>query len=94
MPQTSSPKPKTFAWPMLLFVPISLSPSATTFKSELETLLLDATFLPDGGVLGFNLEHYYPVQNSSSSYVDLSHVGECLKGTDAGIIRFMSQLGV
>jgi hypothetical protein len=75
-------------------VPTSLSPSATSFKSELETLLLDPTFLPDGGVLGFDLEHYYPVQNSSSSYVDLKHVGECLKGTDAEIMAIAKELSL
>ena len=75
-------------------VPISLSPSATAFKNELETLLLDATFLPDGGVLGFNLEHYYPAQNSSSSYVNLSNVGECLKGTDAEIMAIAMELSL
>ena len=75
-------------------VPTPLSPSATSFKSELETLLLDPTFLPDGGVLGFNLEHYYPVQNSSSSFVDLNLVGECLKGTDAEIMAIAKDLSL
>ena len=58
--------------------PMSLSPSATALKNEFETLLLDPTFLPDGGLLGFHLEHYHPVQNSSSSFVNLEYVGECL----------------
>ena len=75
-------------------VPTSLSPSATSFKSELETLLLDPTFLPDGGVLGFDLEHCYPVQNSSSSYVDLKHVGECLKGTDGEVMEIAKELSL
>ena len=75
--------------------PISLSPGATAFKSELETLLLDATFLPEGGVLGFNLEHYYPVQDvSSSSYVNLNNVEECLKGTDAEIMAIAKELSL
>jgi hypothetical protein len=74
--------------------PLTLSPSATALKNELETLLLDATFLPDGGLLGFNLEHYYPVQNASSSYVDLNHVAECLKGTDAEIMAIAKELSL
>jgi hypothetical protein len=71
-----------------------LSPSATAFKSELETLLLDASFLPDGGVLGFDLEHYYPVQNSASAYVNLKLVGKCLKGTDAEIMAIAKELSL
>jgi hypothetical protein len=53
---------------------LPLSPGATDFRNELQTLLLDPAFLPDGGLLGFNLEHHYPVQNDSSAYLDLDHV--------------------
>ena len=73
---------------------ISLSPSATALKSELETLLLDASFLPDGGALGFDLEHYYPVQDSSSTYVNLKRVGRCLKGADAEIMAIAKELSL
>ncbi len=71
-----------------------LSPDATDFRNELETLLLDPAFLPDGGLLGFNLEHYYPVQNNSSSYLDLDHVEKCLKGMDAEIMAIARGLSL
>ena len=71
-----------------------LSPGITDFRNELEALLLDPTFLPDGGLLGFNLEHHYPVQNNSSAYVDLGHVEQCLKGVDAEIMTIAKGLSL
>ncbi|KAF8336032.1 hypothetical protein F5887DRAFT_988340 [Amanita rubescens] len=71
-----------------------LSPGATKFRDKLETLLLDSTFLPNGGLLGFDMEHYYPVQNDTSTYVDLRHVGQCLKGTDAEIMAIANYLSL
>lgn len=74
--------------------PTSLSSGAIDFRNELETLLVNPTFLPDGGLLGFNLEHHYPVQNDSSSYVDLGHVEQCLKGVDAEIMAIAKGLSL
>ena len=71
-----------------------LSPGVTDFRNKLEALLLNPTFLPDGGLLGFNLEHHYPVQNNSSAYVDLGHVEQCLKGVDAEIMTIAKGLSL
>ena len=62
-------------------IPLSLSPNALELKGTLEILLLDATFFPDGGWLGFNLQHKYPVYSPAPSY-DLEEMEKCLKGTD------------
>ena len=67
-------------------IPLSLSQNALRLKSALETLLLDATFLPEGGWLGFNLEHQYPVEMlPDGSYFYLDEITKCLKGVDAEI---------
>ena len=71
-----------------------LSPGATNFRDKLETLLLDSTFLPNGGLLGFDMEHYYPVQNDTSTHVDLRHVAQCLKGMDAEIMAIAKDLSL
>ena len=72
----------------------SLSPNAITLKNELEALLLDATFLPNGGCLGFDLQHCYPVEASTSSYVCLGGIEGRLKGSDAEIVQVATELSL
>ena len=75
-------------------MPSSLSRNAIALKNELEILLLDPAFLPNGGYLGFDLEHCYPVDASTSSYVNLRGIEERLKGPDAEIIRVAKELSL
>lgn len=76
-------------------IPLSLSPDALRLKSALETLLRDATFLPEGGWLGFNLVHQYPVEmrpDGSNFYLD--EIRKCLKGLDAEIAWIARELSL
>ncbi|KAF8348606.1 hypothetical protein F5887DRAFT_1157051 [Amanita rubescens] len=76
-------------------IPLFLSPNALGLKNALEALLLDATFLPEGGWLGFNLEHKYPVETySGGTYFDLDEIRKCLKGVDADIARVAKKLSL
>ena len=78
-----------------LTIPVSLSYSAMGLKNTLEALLLDATFFPEGGWLGFNLEHKYPVVNGrDQNYIDLSKIRKCLKGIDAEIVQVAKELSL
>ncbi|KAF8348607.1 hypothetical protein F5887DRAFT_950957 [Amanita rubescens] len=78
-----------------LTIPMSLSHGALGLKNTLETLLLDATFFPEGGWLGFNLEHKYPVAcGEEGNYINLNKIGACLKGIDAEIVRVAKELSL
>ncbi len=78
-----------------LTIPVSLSHGALGLKNALETLLLDATFFPEGGWLGFNLEHQYPVESDGDrNYIELDKIRECLKGIDAEIVRVAKELSL
>ena len=72
---------------------IPLSPNALELKKTLEILLLDATFFPDGGWLGFNLQHKYPVYSLAPSH-DLKKMEKRLKGTDVDIVRVAKELSL
>ena len=76
-------------------IPVSLSPNALGLKNALDSLLLDVTFLPKGGWLGFNLEHKYPVkiQPKGTSF-DLDEIKNCLKGFDAEVVRIAKDLSL
>lgn len=72
-------------------IPLSLSPHALELKNILDILLLDATFFPDGGWLGFNLEHKYPV---NGTFYNLKQIKKNLKGTDAEVVRIAKELSL
>ncbi|XP_055334326.1 uncharacterized protein LOC129585604 [Paramacrobiotus metropolitanus] len=61
-----------------------------TFKAGLEQLLADPTFLPNGGLVGFGLQHKYPVNAETK----LCSVMECLKGNDALVRKVCQQLSL
>ncbi|XP_055334294.1 dentin sialophosphoprotein-like [Paramacrobiotus metropolitanus] len=61
-----------------------------TFKAGLEQLLADPTFLPKGGLVGFGLQHKYPV----NAETDLRTVMECLKGSDALVSKVCQELSL
>ncbi|KAF7331096.1 hypothetical protein MVEN_02449900 [Mycena venus] len=69
------------------------SPSSRTssdIHSSLSALLNDATFLSEGGILGFGLRYAYPVNERTS----LSRMKSLLKGADALLVRASGQLGL
>ncbi|KZV82651.1 hypothetical protein EXIGLDRAFT_585282, partial [Exidia glandulosa HHB12029] len=50
-----------------------------------KTLLADATFMPDGGRLGFGLKHQYPFPTNGSDPWFLDEAAESLKGMDSAL---------
>ncbi|TFY74627.1 hypothetical protein EWM64_g9383 [Hericium alpestre] len=67
-------------------VPPTTVANHTSIKTEMEALLRDPTFLPSGGLLGFGLQHVYPIEKT------LNHVHKVLKGSDAVVWRVCSEL--
>ncbi|XP_055334167.1 uncharacterized protein LOC129585491 [Paramacrobiotus metropolitanus] len=61
-----------------------------TFKTGLEQLLADPTFLPQGGLIGFGLQHKYPV----NAQTKLCTLMERLKGSDALVKKVCEQLSL
>ncbi|KAH9953970.1 hypothetical protein BC827DRAFT_1272990 [Russula dissimulans] len=57
------------------------------FRENLEALLENPEFLPDGGTLGFGLRHVYPINDG------IKHVYGLLKGSDAVVYRSACALG-
>jgi hypothetical protein len=74
---------------------INLNPTPPSnkaeFKSTLSRLLSDSEFLPQGGRLGFGLQHQYPVDSKTGSVEGLL---DCLKGSDAFIRRTCQELSL
>ncbi|KAJ6544292.1 hypothetical protein B0H19DRAFT_1212520 [Mycena capillaripes] len=69
------------------------SPSALAapeLRSALSALLSDATFLSEGGILGFGLRYKYPVDHRTN----LEKMKSLLKGTDALLVRMSEVLGL
>ncbi|PCH40469.1 hypothetical protein WOLCODRAFT_162377 [Wolfiporia cocos MD-104 SS10] len=64
--------------------------TAHGFKSALQRLLDDPTFLPEGGKLGFNLRHEYPGRPD----MDLQTLLGNLKGADAVIEEVCAELAL
>ncbi|KAJ7650770.1 hypothetical protein FB45DRAFT_1077932 [Roridomyces roridus] len=69
------------------------------FERALRALLADSSFLPDDGLLGFGLEHQYPLPSSSQSVSysvpsRLSRVLRLLKGSDAHIRAVSERVGL
>ncbi|KAF7789980.1 hypothetical protein EIP86_000928 [Pleurotus ostreatoroseus] len=80
-----------------LATPNAIPPSVSVpfaFKSELERMLADPTFLPDGGVLGFGFRRVYPVMKNPIVKVPLDYLKPYLKGNDANILHACDDLGL
>ncbi|KAF7288783.1 Fe2OG dioxygenase domain-containing protein [Mycena indigotica] len=71
-----------------------LSEVEVACQSALAALLADPAFLPDGGLLGFGLEHEYPVPRTISDPTTLGHVLYMLKGADARMQRATARAGL
>ena len=65
-------------------------PNEAALKSALSHLLLDPEFLPEGGNLGFGLQHQYPVSKNES----IAELLNCLKGSDSVIRRVCKDLSL
>ncbi|KDQ51577.1 hypothetical protein JAAARDRAFT_139962 [Jaapia argillacea MUCL 33604] len=71
--------------------PITALPACENgLLTAFEKLLLDETFLPAGGSLGFGLRHQYPLPKNGT----LSHLSDCLKGSDAVVMRVCQTLSL
>lgn len=95
----------TLTYNLYRVLPSESGPSTTIFptgnlelKRRLETLLVDPSFLPDGGLIGFGLHHQYPLsrhhyygQDKRSELVNLKNL---LKGSDAQIMAVVRQLSL
>ena len=67
-----------------------------TVSTALAALLADPTILPDGGTLGFGLQHQYPLPKSWT-YGDanpLEALPGWLKGSDAALFRACAEQGL
>ncbi|TFY76718.1 hypothetical protein EWM64_g7295 [Hericium alpestre] len=68
---------------------VSILPShEPVFNQTLGERLRDPLFLPDGGLLGFGLQHKYPIKDS------LENVPKLLKGSDAVVWRAFKGLSL
>ncbi|TDL25167.1 hypothetical protein BD410DRAFT_837405 [Rickenella mellea] len=65
-------------------------PREVRLKAMLNSLLADANFLPQGGLLGFGLRYQYPL--SRNGLPDLDKMCDVLKGSDATILRTCEEL--
>jgi hypothetical protein len=63
----------------------------TQLKESLARLLEDRSFLPEGGTLGFGLDHKYPINPKKTKLGDITN---CLKGMDESIKRVCESLGL
>lgn len=71
------------------------NPVYTEFEAQLmeglAQLLKGPSFLPKGGILGFGLDHKYPINPTST---DLRGIEKCLKGMDESIRRVCESLSL
>lgn len=63
----------------------------TQFKEALAALLTDPAIRRNASVLGFGLSHKYPFNPNTTKLKDIK---ECLKGTDAAILRACNSLSL
>ncbi|KZV77350.1 hypothetical protein PENSPDRAFT_747083 [Peniophora sp. CONT] len=67
------------------------------FQSELQRLLDDPLFMPNGGYLGFGLRHVYPLELTEEFYPKrrgLQHILRVLKGADGVVYRAALAFGL
>jgi len=72
----------------------TLPPTANTFFDALQHLLADPTFLPKGGVLGFDLSHEYPVPREYNDFTLFCDLEDRLKGPDALVLKTCRDLSL
>lgn len=72
----------------------TLPPIETSFSVALQDLLKIPTFLPEGGHIGFGLNHEYPIETKPTKTTKLDRLKKCLKGIDAVIFKVCQELGL
>ncbi|KAI0302513.1 hypothetical protein BC826DRAFT_904347 [Russula brevipes] len=71
--------------------PLVQAANERSICAAFEALLENPEFLPDGGVLGFGLQHVYQIKGKGDP--SLGHVYGLLKGSDAALYRAAHSLG-
>ncbi|KAI0302514.1 hypothetical protein BC826DRAFT_965854 [Russula brevipes] len=71
--------------------PLVQAANERSICAAFEALLANPEFLPDGGVLGFGLQHVYQIKGKGDP--SLGHVYGLLKGSDAALYRAAHSLG-
>ncbi|KAF7288952.1 Fe2OG dioxygenase domain-containing protein [Mycena indigotica] len=71
-----------------------VSAAETACEAALRALMADPTFLPAGGLLGFGLQHQYPVPRTPSDPASLERVTTVLKGADARMQSVAARVGL
>ncbi|KAF7288963.1 Fe2OG dioxygenase domain-containing protein [Mycena indigotica] len=71
-----------------------LSVPESASEAALRALLANPKFLPAGGLLGFGLEHQYPVPKTASDPATLAAVLTVLKGADARLQSAAARVGL
>ncbi|EMD36269.1 hypothetical protein CERSUDRAFT_137906 [Gelatoporia subvermispora B] len=77
-------------------ISIARNPPAneTVFKTALQTLLQDESFMASGGTLGFGLRHEYAFDRKDPTKTDLAHFERRFKGSDAMLFRVCQSMGL
>ncbi|EAU84544.1 hypothetical protein CC1G_00063 [Coprinopsis cinerea okayama7 len=73
-------------------IDIALSPAEVTLIAAMKAFLSRPEILPSGGIVGFGLTHFYPIEPKADEDVDRAFEG-VLKGGDALIERVCQYLG-
>jgi len=71
--------------------PLVQAANERSICAAFEALLENPEFLPEGGVLGFGLQHVYQIKGNGEA--SLGHVYGLLKGSDASLYRAGHSLG-
>jgi hypothetical protein len=71
--------------------PLLQAANERTIRAAFEALLENPEFLPDGGIVGFGLQHAYQIKGEGGP--SLSHIYGLLKGCDATLYRAVHSLG-
>ncbi|TDL27718.1 hypothetical protein BD410DRAFT_781599 [Rickenella mellea] len=74
--------------------PTTVTPAVDQFSASLKTLLANPEFFSNGGLLGFELKHQYPLSSDGRGDFNLNDLLTCLKGEDAVILRACKDHGL
>lgn len=82
--------------------PISISNAATrltdpmygSLRAAFEEALADISFLPDGGIVGFGLNHQYAVRSKNETQDTVKDLVDYLKGSDATLYKVCKDMAL
>ncbi|EMD36271.1 hypothetical protein CERSUDRAFT_95613 [Gelatoporia subvermispora B] len=77
-------------------VPLARNPPANeiAFRTALQTLLQDESFMASGGTLGFGLRHEYAFDRKDPTKTDLTQFERRFKGSDDMLFRVCQSMGL